>query len=198
MTFEQKQCLLCYLGYYTTGVDGLWGSNSEKATEDFQRAEGLEPDGVFGKATEAAILDAVYNNRFKADAVLPVDPSAPEGSTSNNWDAVKYFTRGEFACKCGGKYCNGYPVEPEWALIEIAVLIREHFGVPVIITSGIRCSTHNANVGGVVNSRHKLGKAMDLYVTGKSAAQVLAFVNTLSGVRYAYDINGTCVHVDIL
>ena len=194
MTFKQKQCLLCYLGYYTAKVDGAWGAKSEEATADFQTAEGLDPDGIFGKNTEAAALDAVYNNRFKTTSIAPESPS---DAADPSWDAVKYFTKGEFACKCGGKYCNGYPVELQWDLLEIAVQIREHFGVPVIITSGIRCNTHNANVGGVSNSRHKLGKAMDIYVTGKSAAQVLAFVNTLSGVRYAYDIDGTCVHVDI-
>ena len=198
MTFKQKQCLLCYLGYYTTGVDGIWGKNSEQATKDFQReTDGLAEDGVFGKETETAILKAVYEGKFKGQAV-PEDSSDSVEIEDGRWDAVKYFTKGEFACKCGGKYCNGYPVEPDWDLIEVAVLIREHFGVPVIITSGIRCKQHNANVGGVANSYHMTGKAMDIYVTGKSANQVLAFVNTLPGIHYAYAIDSSHVHVDIM
>lgn len=189
MTFEQKQHLLAYLGYYDGPIDGIWGENSEDATLDFQRnTDGLEKDGVLGKDTEAALLAAVYEGKFKEEVPLKED----------EWGTVKYFTKGEFACKCGGKYCNGYPVEPNWDLVRVAIAIRAHFGVPVIITSGIRCKQHNSNVGGVWNSYHMTGKAMDIYVTGKTAKQVLAFVNTLSGIHYAYAIDSSHVHVDVM
>ena len=42
MTAKQKQCLLAYLGYYTGAIDGIWGEKSRQATEDFQKAYGLE------------------------------------------------------------------------------------------------------------------------------------------------------------
>jgi uncharacterized protein YcbK (DUF882 family) len=82
-------------------------------------------------------------------------------------------------------------------LVRIADKVRKHFGAPITISSGLRCATHNANVGGVSNSRHKLGKAMDFCVRSKTSAQVLAYVQKLPGIRYAYAIDGSYVHMDV-
>lgn len=79
-----------------------------------------------------------------------------------------------------------------------AVKVREHFNVPVTISSGLRCPTHNANNKGVYNSRHLTGKAMDFSVRGFSASSVLAYVQSLPEIRYSYAIDGTWVHMDIL
>lgn len=163
MTIYQIQCLLAYLGYYTIRVDGISGPGTEQAVRDFQNAEGLEADGIPGKLTQAALLDAVANGRFKQEE------SQPEGSsqTGTFWDDVKYFTREEFRCQCKGKYCNGFPYEPDETLVKICDEIRRRAGVPVSIVtaggSGVRCTVHNANVGGVSNSLHLYGKAADLH-----------------------------------
>lgn len=188
MTIEQKQCLLKYLNYYDGKVDGVWGEESKKATELLQDAEGLESDGVFGKDTEKAALSAVANGRFKN--------SDNKTHESNNWwDEIEYFDRTEYACKCGK--CGGYPVEPQEKLVKAEDKVRKHFGVPCYNSSGVRCKTHNANVGGVSNSRHLLGKAVDFRVKGKTANQVLSYVKTLPEIRYAYAIDGSYVHMDI-
>lgn len=44
--------------------------------------------------------------------------------------------------------------------------IREHFGKPVIITSGYRTIEHNKKVRGVPNSYHTKGMAIDWYIQG--------------------------------
>lgn len=113
-----------------------------------------------------------------------------------DWSKIKHFDREEFRCKCGGKHCDGYPAEPEPKLVKLCEQVREHFNAPFIISSGVRCVVHNANVGGVTNSRHKRGKAVDFRIRGKTAAEVLAYVKTLP-VRYCYDIDGTYVHMDV-
>lgn len=41
--------------------------------------------------------------------------------------------------------------------------IRERFAVPMIITSGYRCEKVNKLVGGVDNSQHMKGEAVDFY-----------------------------------
>ena len=106
MTIFQIQCLLAYLGYYTITVDGIWGPGSEQATKDFQAAEGLEDDGIPGKLTQAALLDAVANGRFKQDDAQPESGPSTEDDI---WAESKYFVRAEFACPCGR--CGGFPVE---------------------------------------------------------------------------------------
>ena len=185
MTNVQKQCLLKYLGYYAGDIDGNFGPLSKMATAGFQDDYGLDPDGEFGPLTEAKALEAV------AGTAQPVEPE-------NFWDGTKYFDREEFRCKCGGKYCDGFPAEPAKKLVTLADRVREHFGAPAIVSSGVRCETHNANVGGVSGSRHKYGTAMDFCVRGKDAEQVLSFVQAQPETRYAYAIDGNYVHMDVV
>ena len=196
MTLLQIQCLLQYLGYYTITVDGIWGPGSEQATRDFQKAEGLEVDGIPGKLTQAALLDAVAKGRFKAADTTQPD-SEETGTEALWWNDIRYFTREEFRCKCGGKYCNGFPAEPQEGMVRAIDQVREHFGKAFTPNSGVRCPTHNANVGGVSNSRHLYGKAVDFHVPGKTAAQVLAYLATLPGLGYCYAIDADNVHMDI-
>ena len=196
MTLLQIQCLLQYLGYYTITVDSIWGPGTKQATKDFQAAEGLEDDGIPGKLTQAALLDAVANGRFKAADTTQPD-SEETGTEALWWNDIKYFTREEFRCKCGGKYCNGFPAEPQEGMVRAIDNVREHFGKAFTPNSGVRCPTHNANVGGVSNSRHLYGKAVDFHVPGKTAAQVLAYLATLPGLGYCYAIDADNVHMDI-
>ena len=203
MTAKQKQHLLAFLGYYTGTVDGIWGKQSQDATARFQKDFGLTADGAFGDATDERIRKAIGSYD---DLILdvPANRTAPEESgavaetvTGDFWDEIEFFKREEFRCQCGGKYCNGFPAEPQEKLIRVADKIRKALGAAATVSSGVRCQTHNANVGGVSNSRHLTGKAMDFCVAGKSASQLLAEVNKHPEIRYAYDIDGTFVHMDI-
>lgn len=187
MTNKQKQCLLCFLGYYDGKIDGDFGPASKGATMGFQEDYGLEPDGIFGPKTEEMILKAV------AGEAKPVEKKPVE----SGWDGIKYFKKDEFKCKCGGKYCNGFPAEVSMKLVKIADEVRENFGKPITVSSGVRCEKHNANVGGVANSRHKKGKAMDFRVSGIPASIVLPYVQNKSGIRYAYEIDSNHVHMDV-
>lgn len=187
MTNSQKQHLLAYLGYYAEDVDGIWGQKSKEATEDFQSAYGLEADGVFGPATEARILEVIHTGE-KPQA-------APE--SGDWWDGIKWFTREEFRCKCGGRFCDGFPAEMKRPVVELADRVREHFGKPALVVSGLRCEIHNANEGGVWNSQHMYGEAIDLRILDVSAADLLAFVKQQPETRYAYAINDYSVHMDI-
>ena len=42
--------------------------------------------------------------------------------------------------------------------------LRDHFQEPIIISSGYRCPTVNKLVGGVHNSQHITGQAVDIYL----------------------------------
>lgn len=176
MTDFQKQCLLSYLGFDCGGMDGLWGERSAGATAEFQRQQGLEPDGIFGPKTEKEILSVICGQ-------------------IGWWQEIRHFSREEFACKCGS--CGGFPAEPREKLVRLAEGVREHFGQPALVSSGVRCPVHNMAVGGVANSRHLAGKAMDFCIRGRGSEEVLDYVNRQAGVRYAYAIDGTYIHMDV-
>lgn len=164
MTFKQIQLLLAYLGYYAGEIDGKWGEQSQSACISFQRDYGLDADGIAGAMTQKMLKAAVAGTAYKvstSDSGTEEDDST-EADTGNFWDGIKYFRRTEFACQCGGKYCNGFPCEPAEETVKICDEIRKRAKVPITISSGIRCEKHNAEVGGVANSNHKYGKAADL------------------------------------
>lgn len=180
MTVKQRQCLLYYLGYYVGNIDGDWGTLSKTATKAFQKDFGLAASGKCDAETEKALAHAVaYGMPAKKDT----------------WDDIKYFSKKEFACKCGK--CGGYPVEPSWDLITILEKIREHFGVPVRINSGVRCATHNKNVGGATSSQHLCGTAADIRVDGVSPTKVAEYAETLLPNTGGIGIYPTFVHVDV-
>lgn len=154
MTVKQIQCLLAYLGYEPGAVDGVMGAKTRAAVRAFQTAEGLSADGDPGQTTQAALLAGVAKGRFRAD-------------TGTFWDGIRYFVREEWRCQCGGKYCDGFPAEPQERLVRICDEIRARLGVPCAIVSaggsGVRCQRHNAEVGGAANSYHLSGRAADLH-----------------------------------
>lgn len=193
MTIKQRQHLLAYLGYYVGNVDGVWGTLSKTACTAFQRDfGGIQVDGFGGTETDKALKHAVaYGMPAKEDT-----STKEENATGNFWDGIKYFKRSEFACKCG-KYCNGFPVEPNEKLVETLETIREHFGVPVTVSSGIRCKTHNTNVGGVSNSQHMEGTAADIVVKGVPVSEVVKYAETLMPKTGGIGTYKTFTHIDV-
>lgn len=196
MTIKQVQCLLTYLGYSPGTIDGADGKNTQAAIRAFQAQEGLAADGIAGAKTQAALKDAVWKERFAKDNIVPSSGQPPD-KTGTFWDDIKYFTRDEpyIACPCGR--CGGFPVEPAEKLMRLADAVREDAGKPMIPTSTVRCDAHNAEVGGVATSRHRLGHAMDFVIPGMTANQILTIVRRQKNVVYCYAINGNAVHMDI-
>lgn len=198
MTIKQIQSLLTYLGYDPGAVDGADGANTQAAVRRFQQAEGLGVDGIAGSKTQAALLAAVAAGRVY---VPPDDTSETVGTSGGAggswWREIKYFTRSEpyIACPCGR--CGGFPVEPAEKLMRLADAVREAAGRPMVPTSTVRCDAHNAEVGGVPTSRHRLGHAMDFVIPGLTANQILAIVRRQKDVVYCYAIDGSAVHMDI-
>ena len=84
------------------------------------------------------------------------------------------FTVAEFACKDGSD-----PVFVDSSLAALLQKIRDHFGRPVVITSGYRTPEHNAEVGGSKSSQHLLGRAADIRVAGVSVEDVAAYAESL-------------------
>ena len=110
------------------------------------------------------------------------------------------FNKSEFECHCGCEM-------PKEVLLQIQKLacqlqyIRDFIRLPMRITSGYRCSSHNKKVGGVSNSQHVLGKASDIQVNDSSPEAIYQVIDTLA--EYGHVLQGglglynTFTHYDI-
>lgn len=198
MTVTQRQHLLAYLGYYVGNIDGDWGSLSREACHRFQQDfGGIAADGFGGPETDKALKHAVAIGFLLREPVAE-DNHVP--TTGTFWDEIEFFDREEFRCQCGGKYCNGFPVEPQEKLVRTVDEIRRRLGVPVqIVTaggSGVRCRQHNANVGGVANSLHLTGNAADLH-SCKSPEEMARVAEEVLGNTGELGIYHWGIHVGI-
>lgn len=72
----------------------------------------------------------------------------------------KYLTNSEFKCRCNYPECNVTLISQD--LIESFFRLRNMLGLPLIVNSGFRCVRHNEEVGGVDNSDHTKGCAIDV------------------------------------
>lgn len=57
--------------------------------------------------------------------------------------------------------------------------LREHLGVPVVVSSGFRNDRVNAAVGGSDKSQHRFGEAADITVPGMAVSQVITVIQKL-------------------
>lgn len=193
MSVKQIQHLLAYLGYYDGVADGIWGNASKSACAAFQQAYGgILIDGMPGPQTWHALKMAVTGDLFRQ-----ISDSVKKADSKCFWDEIEYFSREEFRCKCGGRYCNGFPAEPDETLVRLVNDLRRQGGKPAHASSGLRCPTWNSIQGGVAGSKHISGKAMDFYIEGVSGKKLLTMAKADPRTNYAYIIEGQYVHVDV-
>lgn len=102
-----------------------------------------------------------------------------------------HFAKAEFRCDCASANaaqagaeasangqadnqpsCDGFPATMDSDLLAKLEALRTALGRPVVITSGLRCATRNAEVGGIPDSRHLTGRAADLYCPGVPYTEV--------------------------
>lgn len=106
------------------------------------------------------------------------------------------FKSNEFACK--GKGCCSTVLIDE-KLVEYVQKIRDHFGKPVTINSGFRCTKHNKAVGGASSSYHVKGQAADIVVKDVKPAEVAKYAESIGvlGIGlYETEKDGYFVHID--
>ena len=90
----------------------------------------------------------------------------------NLWPS-EFFSREEFACKCG---CGLDKVDAE--LLNILNLIRKKFG-RTSVSSGCRCPTYNAKIGGAEDSRHIHCDAADITCENGTPKEVADYAEEL-------------------
>ena len=205
MNVKDRQCLLAFLkrssgaSYYTGDVDGISGPLTRKAIQDFQNDfGGLAVTGEADADTDQAMIHAV------AFGIPERDPGAADNNVGDKlsptdfWEEIEFFSPDEMECKCGGKYCDGYPHEIQPLLMQILDRARRWSGHPIVIVSGLRCKEWNRIQKGVATSQHQYGEAVDVYFYGVSVNAALAWLQSQPDVRYAYPIEDcNNIHFDI-
>lgn len=102
------------------------------------------------------------------------------------------FTVSEFASKDGARAVIINPLLPRY--LQKA---RDHFGKPMIITSGYRTTAHNLKVGGVSNSQHVFGNAADVYIPGVPVLDLYNYFCEIAVNSCGIGIYDTFVHFDV-
>ena len=225
----RERNLRIYYGYYLGNFDNIEGPQLKTAYGNFQRDNGLVVDKIYGPATDGKLIlcikdlqsklnkfgynlavdgyagEQTYNalgdfqskNGLVVDKIAGVKTFEKLNSGSSEPYKCKYFKDSEFTCECG---C-GLNLEKD-GIKRIADEIREHFGRPMIITSGTRCVKHNKEVGGVAGSYHTTGNAIDFVIPGVNVKEYADFCKQLvkqGKARYTYygtKQMGQATHID--
>ena len=187
---------LCDAGM-RTDVDGIIGNDTIACLTRYQKAVGLQADGIMGVQT--------YRKLFN-DPTYGATKSQSATSVNSSGNISPHFTKSEFRCGCGGKWCNGYnnvSVSPK--LLYILEKIRAYYNRPIVITSGIRCQRYNDSLrGSIKNSVHRTGGAADIYIkgvtdnsTGRAKVKKLAYQYGAAYCYYGTSNMGNAVHINI-
>jgi len=105
----------------------------------------------------------------------------------------EHFNSYEFKCHCGK--CE--LIKPPQELLEVLEDVRLHFGRPVTIMSGYRCKAHNKAVGGAKGSKHKLGTASDIIVSGIAPHRVHQYLTKKYKKKYGIGRYSKFTHIDV-
>ena len=104
-----------------------------------------------------------------------------------------HFSAGELMCPCCGVGAD--KMSP--SMLQMAEEIRaENGNKPMIVSSAYRCAKHNAEVGGVANSHHLYGQAMDVHINGVPSSTIVSQAKR-RGIPDAYTMNANWAHISV-
>lgn len=117
-----------------------------------------------------------------------------------DWDNYEYFSRHEFACKCGT--CDGR-ADMDPVYIMYLDKLRRGCGFPFAISSGFRCPNHPVEKRKKTPGAHSVGEASDILVFGAQAVKLvrnaLAMgVFTGVGINQRGPVETRFVHLDTM
>lgn len=109
---------------------------------------------------------------------------------------IEYFKLSEFDARdADGKKIPGTGGQMRACTIEKCDKLREAYGNPLIVASGIRTPERNKQVGGVKNSSHLLGYAVDW--KNITDDEMIAFLDAAWAANFRrFGIMATSIHTD--
>lgn len=155
--------------YFATLGLGEYNKENIQALQKKYMARKRDVDGVYGQNTDN-LLRTLYNVK----------------------KYTKNFKAEEFKCECNGKHCCGYPTYMKPVELMHIQTIRDHYGKPITVTCGMRCSGYNKELNGSIqNSLHLSGNAIDFYQKGVTDTLAnrkasIKYIKTLPNHHYTY------------
>jgi len=107
----------------------------------------------------------------------------------------RYFKSEEFTCKCKRVECDAMTVV-HLELLDRLDILRDLLKVPLIITSGLRCAFWNDHEGGIKDSEHLAGEAVDV-ACGTSGERWRMIKYAPRAGFHRMGVGKTFVHLDI-
>ena len=106
---------------------------------------------------------------------------------------MMYFKANEFICKCGD--CNMGLADMNAEMVQKLDLARAIAKTPFGINSAVRCPIHNRRVGGIEDSAHITGNAVDIRCTDSNKRFLI--IQALISVGFnRIGVYDTFIHVD--
>lgn len=102
------------------------------------------------------------------------------------------FTVAEFACKDGS---DKILIATE--LVNVLQKIRSHFGKAVTINSAYRNPSYNKKIGGVSNSQHTKGTAVDICISSIAPAEIARYAEYAMPNKGGIGLYSNFVHIDV-
>ncbi|MBW4597477.1 MAG: DUF882 domain-containing protein [Brasilonema angustatum HA4187-MV1] len=210
---KQIQEILTQQNYYKAELDGIPGLSTKLGLQRFKTEHWLEFPSLIGKGTALCLLEGKHpipKDTPQSDIVLlPAgDFGTKTGRTMTlpNGDKVfanqqviphSYITWGEMSKGCTRVPETNQIVRNMVRAAKGFTLIREKFGSPVGVTSGYRTPYANKECGGVKNSQHLYGNALDIFPMNGKFAPLLDVIKASDavGVGIAGAVRGF-YHVD--
>lgn len=109
----------------------------------------------------------------------------------NDITIATHFKLSEFACPC----CKRVILHPK--LLGKLIELRKILERPVYITSGYRCPKYNRQVGGIVNSYHLIGLAVDIKVKDISLIDLLEICEEIGFPGIGFYEKKNFLHLDV-
>lgn len=122
------------------------------------------------------------------ESTIYVFSKSKEGETQ----LTKNFKVKEFACSDGSDVIFIHPLIPV-----ICQLVRNNFSMPFAPNSAYRTVTHNKKVGGVNDSNHAFGRAVDIPAKNVAPKKIYDFLDKIFGDWGELGLYSWGVHIGI-
>ena len=100
----------------------------------------------------------------------------------------------EFRCRCGRNTCHYFIANEHF--LNTFVRLRSEYNFPLKINSGFRCQAHNEAIGGVTNSKHTLGRAVDISTRSMRGSAKARFIDLANKHFNFVKVYETFIHMD--